>query len=274
VLFLHLPLRRKESRRPGEGPEAGSDEGKKTMTRNEYDHYERQIRIFGRKGQERLKTAKVFVAGAGGLGAAICTYLVQAGIGTLRIVDKGRVERSNLNRQFLFGEEDIGTVKVEAAAAAISRMNPSVRVEALRETITKKNVFDLVGDCAIIVDAMDNYSARHVLNDAAWSLGIPFVHGAIEGFYGQVTTFIPGRTPCLRCLMPDAPPPRDLPIIGTFCGIIGSIEATETIKFFVGTGSLIENKLLMLDGMNSVVEEVALNGNPDCRICGRRRAGR
>jgi len=244
------------------------------ITEDEGDRYERQIRLFGRKGQERLKAAKVFVAGVGGLGSAICTYLAAAGVGTLRIVDGGTVERSNLNRQFLFDDNDIGRIKVEVAAVRIGRINPSVRIEALRETITNRNAPELVGDCAIILDAMDNYAARYALNDAAWAMGIPFVHGAIDGFYGQVTTFVPGRTACLRCIVPAEPPGRTLPVIGVSCGIIGSFEAAEAIKFLVGKGCLLENRLLMLDGMNSVVEEVALRNDPNCQICGRGGSGR
>lgn len=244
------------------------------ITPEELDRYERQIRIFGRKGQERLKAAKVFVAGAGGLGSAVCTYLAAAGIGTLRIVDEGEVERSNLNRQFLYGDADIGKAKVEAAAARLAQVNPLVRVEARRGSIEAGTVLGLLGDCAVIIDAMDNYAARYVLNDAAWARGIPFVHGAIEGFYGQVTTFVPGRTACLRCLVPVPPPRRAVPIIGTFCGIIGAIEATEAVKFFVGASRLLENKLLMLDGHHGVVEEVAITGDPACRVCGRRGPGR
>ena len=244
------------------------------ITPEEYDRYERQIRLFGREGQERLKAAKVFVAGAGGLGSAACVYLAAAGIGTLRIADEGAVERSNLNRQFLYGDEDTGRAKVEAAAARLARLNPAVRVEGLRRTIAEDTVLDLVGDCGLIVDAMDNFAGRHVLNDAAWAKGIPFIHGAVEGFYGQVTTFVPGRTACLRCLVPVAPPRRTFPVIGPLCGIVGSIEAAETVKYFVGASRLLENMLLMLDGVDCVIEEVPLQPAPGCRVCGRGGPGR
>jgi adenylyltransferase/sulfurtransferase len=237
------------------------------LTKDELKRYERQISIFGEDGQEKLKKAKVFIAGAGGLGSSISTYLTVAGVGKLRMVDNDIVALENLNRQILHWDNDIGKKKLESAAAKLKRMNPNVEVEVISETINKGNIDELVGDFDMIVDAMDNFAARYVLNKAALVKKIPLFHGAVHGFYGQATTIIPGKTACLRCIFPEAPPPTIPPVVGVTPGVIGCIQATEVIKYILGIGSLLENRLLMWDGLKAEMDEVPLEKNPRCEDC-------
>ncbi len=239
------------------------------LTKDELKRYERQISIFGEEGQRKLKKAKVFIAGAGGLGSSISTYLTVAGIGKLRMVDNDIVALENLNRQVLHWDNDIGKKKLESAAVKLKRMNPNVEVEVISETITKGNIDDLVGDFDMIVDAMDNFAARYVLNKTALVKKIPLFHGAVHGFYGQATTIIPGKTACLRCIFPEAPPPTIPPVVGVTPGVIGCIQATEVIKYILGIGSLLENRLLMWDGLKAEMDEVPLEKNPRCEDCGK-----
>jgi len=172
-----------------------------------------------------------------------------------------------LNRQILFTEGDIGRKKVNIAEEKLKKMNLNIEVQAISKTIKKENINDLVKGYDVIVDALDNFSTRFLLNKAAVEEDIPLIHGAVHGFYGQATTVIPGKTACLKCIFPEAPPPATLPMVGTFCGIIGCIQATETIKFILGIGNLLENKLLMLDGLSTLVEEIHLERNPNCEDC-------
>ena len=237
------------------------------LTKDELKRYERQISIFGEEGQKKLKKAKLFIAGAGGLGCSISAYLTVAGVGRLRVVDNDVVALENLNRQILHWDNDIGKEKLESAAAKLRRMNPNVEVEVISETITKGNIDDLVGDFDMIVDAMDNFAARYVLNKAALVKKIPFFHGAVHGFYGQATTIIPGKTACLRGIFPEAPPPTVPPVVGVTPGVIGCIQATEVLKYVLGMGSLLENRLLMWDGLNGKMDELPLEKNPGCEDC-------
>ncbi len=237
------------------------------LTKDELKRYDRQIKIFGEEGQEKLKKAKVFIAGAGGLGSSISIYLAVAGVGKLRMVDNDIVTLDNLNRQILHWGNDIGKKKLESAEEKLKKINSNAEVEVISETIDKDNVTDLVGDCDMIVDAMDNFAARYVLNKTALIRKIPFFHGAVNGFYGQATTIIPGKTACLRCIFPAAPPPTAPPVVGVTPGIIGCIQATEVIKYILGTGSLLENRLLMWDGLNGQIDELPLEKNPRCEDC-------
>jgi len=239
------------------------------LTREEIQRYDRQLMMekIGKDGQEKLKQAQVFLAGAGGLGSPIAFFLSAAGIGKLRIVDHGVVERSNLNRQILYQEKDLGKKKAVCAQKRLEMLNPCIAVEALPERIQSDNAEELAGSCDVIVDALDNYSSRYILNQVAFKKRIPLVHGAVEDFYGQVTTIIPGKTNCLKCLFPQAPPHQTWPIIGMTCGLIASIQAAEVVKCILGIGKLLVNRLLILDGLHARMEEIALERNPDCKIC-------
>jgi len=238
------------------------------LTENELKRYERQIRIFGVDGQERLKNAKVFVAGAGGLGSAISIYLAAAGIGRIRIVDHEKIELSNLNRQILHCDEDVGREKAASAEEKLKKINPDVSLEAISETIEENNVLELVGDFDLIVDAMDNFHTRYLLNRTAIVKNIPFFYGAINGLYGQATTIIPGKTACLRCIFPEPPLSMTFPVVGATCGVIGCIQVTEIVKYIVKMGSSLENRLLLWDGLNAKIDEIEIERNPSCEDCG------
>ena len=238
------------------------------LTENELKRYERQIRIFGADGQERLKNAKVFVAGAGGLGSAISIYLAAAGIGRIRIVDHEKIELNNLNRQILHWDEDIGREKAASAEEKLKKINPDVSLEAISETIEENNVLELVGDFDLIVDAMDNFHTRYLLNRTAIVKNIPFFYGAINGLYGQATTIIPGKTACLRCIFPEPPLSMTFPVVGATCGVIGCIQVTEIVKYIVKMGSSLENRLLLWDGLNAKIDEIEIERNPSCEDCG------
>ena len=149
----------------------------------------------------------------------------------------------------------------------LKKMNLNVEVKAVLETINEDTVDELVGDCDLIVDAMDNFPARYALNKAAIKKGIPFFHGAVHGFYGQTTTIIPGMTACLRCVFPEVPPPAPPPVVGVTPGIIGCLQVTEVIKYLLGVGSLLKNRLLMWDGFKAEMDEVPLEKNPKCEDC-------
>ena len=240
------------------------------LTTDELERYERQIIIekFGEEGQEKLKRAKVFIAGAGGLGSATSIYLMAAGVGMMRIVDHDRVELSNLNRQILHWDEDIGKWKVDSALEKLKRLNKGVEIEATKATITEANVSQLVADFDLIVDAMDNLPTRYVVNKAALERNIPLFHGAVYGFEGRAMTIIPGKTACLRCLYRGVFPQEKFPVIGVTPAVIGCIQATEVIKYIVGIGELLTNRLLIFDGLDMKFKEFKVKKDPSCEHCG------
>lgn len=241
------------------------------MDLTEYDlaRYDRQIRIygFGGDGQKKLKNARVLIAGAGGLGFPVSVYLAAAGVGTLRIIDNDVVELSNLNRQLLHCDKDIGRRKVESALEKLQQINPCVKAEVYNEEITESNVLDLVNGVDAIVDALDNYEARYALNRASLEKKIPFFHGAVREFIGQATTIIPGQTVCLRCVIPKMPPREVFPILGAVAGTIGTIQATETIKYLAGLGAALKNRLLVYDALAMEFYSVEVARNPACPDC-------
>lgn len=239
------------------------------LTRNELERYDRQMMIdgFGEEGQERLKKAKLFIAGAGGLGSPACMYLAAAGVGKIRIVDRDKVELGNLNRQILYGYQDVGKKKVDVAGETLRRLNEHVELEPIWETMAEDNVMHLAGDCDLIIDAMDNFPTRYLLNKAALARDVPLLHGAVYGFEGRATTIIPSETPCLRCLYPNAPLMQTFPVIGVAPAVIGCIQATEAIKCLVGMGDLLSGRLLVYDGLSLKFVEIALERDPACLDC-------
>ncbi|MCK4787983.1 MAG: HesA/MoeB/ThiF family protein [Desulfobacteraceae bacterium] len=237
---------------------------------DERKRYDRQIMIrgVGEEGQERLKHAKIFITGAGGLGSPAAIYLTAAGVGKIRVVDHDNVELSNLNRQVLHWDEDIGRSKVDSATEKLKKLNRAVEIEAIEKTITKANVFQLVADSDLIVDAMDNLPTRYLLNKAAVERNIPFFHGAVYGFEGRAMTIIPGKTACLRCVYHGVVPGEKFPVIGVAPGVIGCIQATEVIKYIVGIGELLTNRFLIYDGLNLTFTELRVKKDPNCEDCG------
>ncbi|MDO8840727.1 HesA/MoeB/ThiF family protein [Methanocalculus sp.] len=236
----------------------------------ERDRYKRQIMLFGEEGQERLKEATIFIAGAGGLGSPISIYLAVAGVGRIILVDKDSVELTNLNRQILHFNRDIGERKTISAVAKLRDINPDIRIDVIDTTIDETNVLELVGDADGIVDAMDNFPTRYLLNSVAYTKKIPFFHGGIRGLCGQATTIIPGETACLSCIFPHPPPAEVFPVVGVTPGFIGVVQANEVIKYFTSTGELLANRLLHWDGERSTVDEIRLEKDPACPVCGKR----
>jgi len=232
--------------------------------------YDRQMRIsgWGPSGQQRLGRAHLLIAGIGGLGSSTSVLLAAAGIGHLRIVDNDIVEQSNLNRQTVHWETDVGRAKARSAQVKLSALNPSIEVEALGARIDEDSVDDLLDGIDGILDGLDNFPARYLLNDRAFERGIPFFHGSVYGLEGRVTTLVPGRTPCLRCIYPSAPPPGIFPVAGPVPALVGSIQALEAIKFILGIGDLLAGRLLIFDGEDLTFSEIRVTRNPDCPVCG------
>ena len=240
------------------------------LTQDELTRYDRQIMMkgIGKDGQEKLKKARVFVAGAGGLGSPISIYLAVAGVGTIRLADHDTIELSNLNRQILHGDGDLGKRKVDSAVKKLQNMNKDITVAAVAETITEENVSRLVGDCDLIVDAMDNLPTRYVLNRAAIEKNIPFFHGAVYGFEGRATTIIPGKTACLWCIYQGRITEGKFPVIGVAPAVIGCLQATEVIKYITGIGELLTDQLLIYDGLNLEFTKLEVKRDPHCQHCG------
>ena len=239
------------------------------LTSDEQKRYDRRISIpgFGEQGQEKLKQAKVVIAGCGGLGSPAAIYLASAGVGTIRIVDHDKVELSNLNRQVLHWDEDIGRSKVESGQEKLSQLNKNISIEPVNETITIKNAESLIAGFNVVIDALDNLPTRFILNRAAIRQSIPFIHGAVYGLEGRVMTVIPRKSACLRCLYQGIPPQQKFPVLGTTPAVIGAIQATEAIKLITGIGKLLTNRLLIYDGLNMKFTELKVNPKIDCEHC-------
>ncbi|MBI2328421.1 MAG: HesA/MoeB/ThiF family protein [Chloroflexi bacterium] len=240
------------------------------LTPEEQERYDRQIKIkgIGEAGQEKLKQAKVIVVGSGGLGAPAAIYLAAAGVGTIGIVDYDRVELSNLNRQILHWDSDIGRSKVDSAVEKLSQLNPDVKIEAIEETVSEANVSRLLAGFDLVVDGLDNLSTRYLLNKAAIESNIPLVHGTVYGLEGRAMTVIPGKTACLRCVYRGLIPPGKCPAVGVIPAVIGCIQATEAIKYIMGIGKLLTNRLLLYDGLNMNFTELVVKRDPNCEHCG------
>jgi adenylyltransferase/sulfurtransferase len=238
------------------------------ISQRERERYQRQMALFGDEGQELLKRSHIAIAGAGGLGSPVAIYLAVAGVGTLTIMDNDVVEISNLNRQILHADRNIRERKITSAADKLHELNPDISIRVIGTTIDASNAASLVGSADGIVDAMDNFPTRYILNDVAIRKNIPLFHGAVRGFYGQASTIIPNTTACLRCIFPKAPPKETVPVVGATAGVIGSVQATEVIKFLTKRGELLKDRLLIWDGMRTQVEEIAVRRNPHCESCG------
>lgn len=244
--------------------------GELPLSEEERQRYARQILLpfFGEHGQRRLKRSRVFIAGAGGLGSISAFYLVAAGVGRLRIVDRDSVSLSNLNRQLLHSTRDLGKRKVESAYEKLSGLNPNVEIDAVCEEMNLENIEELIGDADVIVDATDNIETRRVLNVAGIRKGIPFVYGGVEGLSGMVTTFFPPRTPCFECVFGEVvAKPRTLGVLGPVPGITASIQALEVIKFLLGLEGRLEGRLIFFSGDQMAFTEINIQRNKECKVC-------
>ena len=244
----------------------------KALSSRELQRYNRQLILpgWGEQTQARLRGSAVFIAGAGGLGSPVAQYLAAAGVGTLRICDSGKVELSNLNRQLLHSDRDLARPKVRSAARTVRRVNPHVRVVPLREVIDEGSVEELVGDAGLLLDCLDNFPTRQVLNAFAVRRGLPMIHAGVTGWCGQITFLHPPATACLACLVPESPPQEVFPILGATAGMLGCLQALEALKYLAGAGPLLVGRLLFCDGQAMQFQEVAVSRDPRCPVCARR----
>jgi len=241
------------------------------LSEGELLRYDRQMRIpgFGVEGQIKLKGSTVLVAGLGGLGSPAALYLAAAGVGRLMVVDREKVELSNLNRQILHWTDDVGKTKVESALEKLKRLNPEVEVVGLVDEIGEGNVYSLVKEADVVVDGMDNFKTRFLLNEACVRLRKPFIHAAVYGLEGRLTTIIPGKGPCLKCLLPMEPSEAGpFPVLGPTPAIMASMQAMEAVKVIVGIGEPLVGKLLVFDGESMEFMQVSVSRIEDCPVCG------
>ena len=241
------------------------------LSDSEKERYARQIMIpdIGEKGQEMLKAAHVCIAGIGGLGSVSAYYLVAAGVGHVKLIDRDMVDLSNLNRQILHFTDNIGQSKADSAAGKLTKLNPDCVVETIMADIDSGNVFEMVAGCDIIIDALDNIGTRRVLNAASLRQGIPLIYGGVEGFTGMATTFIPGRTACFECLFSHITGKEGSKgVIGALPAIIGSIQVLEAIRIITGHPAALAGKLLYFSGTNMTFHEILVEKNPECAFCG------
>ena len=247
----------------------------RVFTPEQARRYSRHIIMpqIGGKGQRKLLDAKVLLIGAGGLGSPAALYLAAAGVGTLGIVDFDEVDLTNLQRQLLHRTNDVGRLKIDSAEEMLNSLNPDVNVVKHRVQLSSDNALDLLADYDITVDGSDNFPTRYLVNDATVMLGKPCVHGSIFLFEGQASTFVPGHG-CYRCLYPTPPPPGMVPscaeagVLGVLPGIIGSIQAVETIKLVLGLGDTLTGRLLLFDALDMNFRTVRVPRNRECPVCG------
>jgi molybdopterin/thiamine biosynthesis adenylyltransferase/rhodanese-related sulfurtransferase len=247
------------------------------LTVDEVRRYSRHLIIpeVGMTGQKRLKNAKVLCVGAGGLGSPALLYLAAAGVGTLGVIDFDTVDESNLQRQIIHGQSDIGRPKAESARDSIKEINPYVNVVLYEEALTVDNVMDIFSQFDLIVDGTDNFATRYMVNDACVLLGKPYVWGSIFRFDGQASVFWAEHGPCYRCLYPDPPPPGMVPscaeggVLGVLCASIGSIQVTEAIKLLTGIGEPLAGRLMIYDALEMSYRTVRIRKDPECAICGK-----
>jgi adenylyltransferase/sulfurtransferase len=228
----------------------------------------------GMSGQKKLKSASILIVGAGGLGSPAALYLAAAGVGKIGLVDFDTVSKSNLQRQVLFAEDQVGRIKVEEARKRLLSLNSDIDVRAYHSVFSSENAFDLLKEFDFIVDGADNYATRYLVNDVSVLMGKPYVYGAIYRFDGQVGVFDARKGACYRCLFAQPPAPELSPtcaeggVLGVLPGMVGTIQASEAIKLITGIGEPAINKLLMVDALNFRFDVIQLRKNPACKICG------
>jgi molybdopterin/thiamine biosynthesis adenylyltransferase/rhodanese-related sulfurtransferase len=250
----------------------------RVFTSEQLNRYSRHFLLpeVGEAGQAKLLDARVLLVGAGGLGSPTALYLAAAGVGTLGIVDHDVVDMSNLQRQILHTNDRIGMPKVESARETLQALNPDVRIIGHQERLSAENVVRLFGDYDVIVDGCDNFPTRYLVNDACVMLKKPNVHGSIFQFEGQASVFAPGVGPCYRCLFPEPPPPGAAPscqeagVLGVLPGLVGCVQALETIKLILGIGKTLIGRMVYFDTLNMELRVHRLRKDPNCPVCGTR----
>ncbi len=246
------------------------------FTEDQIKRYSRHIILkeVGGKGQKKLLGSKVFMVGAGGLGSPAGYFLAAAGVGTIGVADNDTVELSNLQRQILHSTKNVDYPKALSAKETLEALNPDVKVIPYTERLTSDNIMDIICDYDVIIDGSDNFPTRYLVNDACVFLKKPLSHGSIFKFDGQVTTFMPGDGPCLRCIYETPPPPGMVPscqeagVLGVLPGIIGVVQATEVVKIILNKGKLLKGQLLLYDALSMDFRKVKVRRNPQCPVCG------
>lgn len=232
------------------------------------ERYSRQIQIpeVNIDGQNKLEKSKVLIVGAGGLGAPVSVYLTEAGIGSITLIDFDVVNISNLNRQFLYNENDIGKTKIEVATKYLKTLNKNIDIRGINEKITSENAESILKDYDLIIDCLDNFKTRYIINRYAWKLKTPVFHAGVSNFFGQITIIIPDSTPCLECVFPDV---QDVisPVFGYLAGIVGAMLVSEVVKYLLNLKPLLVNKLLLYDSLNLQYQLFNLKKRPECKIC-------
>jgi sulfur-carrier protein adenylyltransferase/sulfurtransferase len=249
-----------------------------TLTPEERQRYHRHLILphVGEEGQRRLKAARVLIVGAGGLGSPVALYLAAAGAGHLGIVDEDVVELSNLQRQVLHTTRDVGQPKVDSARTALRELNPQLSVATFHTRLTSANALDIIRGYDVVVDGTDNFPTRYLVNDACILLGKPNVYGSVLRFDGQASVFRASGAPCYRCLFREPPPAGSVPncaeggVLGVLPGLVGMIQATETIKLITGAGDTLAGRLLLIDALRMQFRTIELAGDPECPACGTR----
>ena len=241
-----------------------------TLSETEQQRYTRQMMMegWGEETQKKLKGSTVFIAGAGGLGSPVSIYLAVAGIGHIRICDFDAPDWSNLNRQILHDHTRIGTNKALSAKLTLERMNPEIRVTAVTDKIVAENVDALVGNADLIMDCMDNFPTRFLLNECAIRKKIPLVYGSIWGVDGRLSFIQSPETPCLQCIFPESPPKEVFPVLGATPAVIGSLQALEALKYLSGSGQNLKGQLLVWEGATTDFKKYKIRKDPDCPACG------
>lgn len=248
----------------------------RTLTAEERRRYSRHLIVpeIGEKGQIKILESKVLLVGTGGLGSPAAYYLAAAGVGTIGLIDFDVVDVTNLQRQIIHGTSDIGRSKVQSAREAINELNPDVEVISHEVRLMSDNIMDIIKDYDIIVDGCDNFPTRYLVNDACVLAGKPNVHGSIYQFDGYATVFYPGKGPCYRCLYPEPPPPGAVPscdeagVLGVLPGVVGLIQATETLKLILGKGAPLIGRILMYDALEMDFNTFKVPKDPACPLCG------
>ena len=246
------------------------------FSEEQIERYSRHIILeqVGVEGQQKLLASKVLIIGAGGLGAPAALYLAAAGIGTLGIVDADVVDLTNLQRQVIHHTSDVGIDKVESAANKIRAINPDVTVNCYKQWAKADNILAMIRDYDFVIDGTDNFPAKFLVNDACYFEKIPFSHAGILRFDGQLMTILPGESACYRCVFPAPPPANVVPscsqagVLGVLAGVVGSLQATEAIKFLLGLGDLLSNRLLTYNALTMQFRSITLKRKPTCPICG------
>jgi molybdopterin/thiamine biosynthesis adenylyltransferase len=246
------------------------------LTGEQVERYSRHIILseVGGRGQEQLLAGRVLLVGAGGLGSPAGLYLAAAGVGTIGVIDSDVVDLTNLQRQVLHGTSDVGKPKVESAEASMAEINPDVQIRTYRERLTADNASEILADYDFIIDGTDNFPSKFLVADACHFAGKPYSHAGILRFEGQTITVLPGQTTCYRCVFKQAPPAGAVPscsqagVLGVLAGVIGSIQATEAVKFLLGIGELLTGRLLVYDALKMRIRTIHVNRNRDCPLCG------